>query len=342
MANTTSLTRNRCRQVLHDWLNRRNAPSKVHTLNYRNLYVLPSSAGCMLGLTLLVLLIASINFQLNLGYLLTFLLAGSALMSVWMGHNNARGVQLQLGKLSPVFQGERATVTVHLSLPAGQNSTRYALALALNRSQGAMAWAHTDVKPQQAATVQLGSVPRKRGWQRLPRLLLETRYPLGIFRIWSYWQPQEQILVYPAPETPMPPIQHSEHDLPGKAPPLQSGHSEHDGVRIYQRGDALRTIVWKKAATALASGSGDLVVRSGHTQQTNSLWLDARATSLTEPEAQIARLTAWVLHAHAQQWEWGLRLPSGLSIPPSQGEEHFHTCLSALATDGHAPELSSS
>lgn len=336
MAASTTPTRSRWRQTLHDWINRRNVPSKVHTLHYRNLYVLPSPAGCMLALTLLVLLIASINFQLNLGYLLTFLLLGSALMSVWMGHSNARGLQLHLGSLPPVFQGERATVTVHLTAPAHQQRPRYALALALNRAQGEMAWVHADVTAQHASTVQLGSVPHQRGWHRLPRLVLETRYPLGIFRIWSYWQPQEQILVYPAPETPMPPIHHSEHDLPGKAPPLQSGHSEHDGVRIYQRGDALRTIVWKKAATALASGSGDLVVRSGHTHQTNSLWLDARATGLADPEAQISRLTAWVLHAHAQQWEWGLRLPSGHFIPPMQGEAHLQACLTALATDGHA------
>ncbi len=41
-------------------------------LTQRNVYILPTGPGWMLALTLLVLLIASINFQLNLGYLLTF------------------------------------------------------------------------------------------------------------------------------------------------------------------------------------------------------------------------------------------------------------------------------
>ncbi|MBQ0130994.1 MAG: DUF58 domain-containing protein, partial [Comamonas sp.] len=102
----------------------------------------------------------------------------------------------------------------------------------------------------------------------------------------------------------------------------------------YQRGDALRSVVWKKAATALATGSGDLVVRNGHTPQSHSLWLDARATALSDPEAQIARLTAWVLHAHAQQWQWGLKLPSGLQLQPGSGASHLHHCLTALAVDG--------
>jgi hypothetical protein len=46
----------------------------------------------MLGATLLVLLVASINYQLNLGYLLTFLLAGSALVGMHVCHATLRGL----------------------------------------------------------------------------------------------------------------------------------------------------------------------------------------------------------------------------------------------------------
>ena len=37
------------------------------TLTQRNVYILPPRAGWMLALTLMVLLVASINYQLNLG-----------------------------------------------------------------------------------------------------------------------------------------------------------------------------------------------------------------------------------------------------------------------------------
>jgi hypothetical protein len=40
-------------------------------LTQRNVYILPTGPGWMLAVTLVVLLIASINFQLNLGYLST-------------------------------------------------------------------------------------------------------------------------------------------------------------------------------------------------------------------------------------------------------------------------------
>ena len=47
------------------------------TLNQHNIYILPTRGGWAFGLTLLVMLVASINYPLNLGYVLTFLLAGS-------------------------------------------------------------------------------------------------------------------------------------------------------------------------------------------------------------------------------------------------------------------------
>ena len=45
----------------------------------------------MLAVTLVVLLIASINFQLNLGYLFTFMLAGSAVIGMHISHASCAG-----------------------------------------------------------------------------------------------------------------------------------------------------------------------------------------------------------------------------------------------------------
>lgn len=326
-------TRSAWRQSLHDWITRQQKASTSYLLCQRNIYVLPSAAGGFLILTLLILLVASINFQLNLGYALTFLIAGSALASLWMAHRNVRGIELRLGALEPVFQGERAKVPVRLHVVRGLHH-RHGLSLAMNRSQGKLAWVHADVDAGQTQTVELGSTPHLRGWHRVPRIVLESRFPLGVFRLWSYWQPDGRVLVYPAPETPMHPILYTDEPDQGQARPFNPGTTEHDGVRGYQRGDALRVVVWKKTATALATGSGELVVRDGHASNTQTLWLSAQATGLSDSEAQIARLTAWVLHAYAQQWQWGLRLPSGHCVPPASGPLHLHACLTALAIDG--------
>lgn len=132
----------------------------------------------------------------------------------------------------------------------------------------------------------------------------------------------------------MPPVRFGPAEAQGHAPMRHTDSSAFDGVRSYQRGDAMRQVVWKKAATALASGSGELVVRDSARTSTHTLWLAAHATGLHDPEAQIARLTAWVLFAHAQQWHWGLVLPSGRRMAPATGHAHLHHCLAALAVDG--------
>ena len=65
---------------------------------------MPTRAGLVFALTLLVLLVASINYQLNLGYVLTFLLAGSGAVSMHMTHGTLRGLTLHL---KPVGAGVR-------------------------------------------------------------------------------------------------------------------------------------------------------------------------------------------------------------------------------------------
>lgn len=320
-------------QSLHRMI-RQHSPARAHyLLGHNNIYVAPSAAGYVLAATLLVLLVASINFQLNLGYALTFLITGSAIASLWMAHRNLRRIELRLGPLHPVFQEERATVPVVLQSMHSQ-SARHAISLAIHRTSGPLAWVHTDIPQGQTATIELGSVPHQRGWHLVPRIVLESRFPLGVFRLWSYWQPDGRILVYPAPEANAPPIRNGDLEDRSQTHLQTSSHAEPDGVRSYQRGDTMRSVVWKKTATALATGSGDLVVRSSASMQPHTFWLDAHATGLSDTEAQIARLTAWVLHAHDQHWQWGLKLPSGQHIAPASGSQHLQHCLAALAVDG--------
>ena len=78
------------------WWESRLVPADVITLVQNRIYVLPSRPGLMLAATLAVLLATSINYQLNLGYLLTFMLAGCAAVGLYAGHSTLRGLSLHL------------------------------------------------------------------------------------------------------------------------------------------------------------------------------------------------------------------------------------------------------
>ncbi len=89
----------------------------------------------------------------------------------------------------------------------------------------------------------------------------------------------------------------------------------------------------EKSAQTLASGSGDLVVRSYHPQADTCSASIPEATGLHEREAQLSRLTAWVLQAHEKNHRWELRLPSGTHIATDSGPLHMQRCLQALALE---------
>ena len=74
------------------WWQSRHPPSPSTTLVQRNVYIVPTPAGWLYGLLLLALLLGSINYQLNLGHLLTFVLAGAGVVALHATHATLRGL----------------------------------------------------------------------------------------------------------------------------------------------------------------------------------------------------------------------------------------------------------
>ncbi len=308
------------RHRLQRWLNAR-LPLCDHTeLTQRNVFILPTRAGWLLAATLLVLLLASINYQLNLGYLITFLLTGSALASMLLGHANLRGLQLSLLPPQPVFAGSSAALLVQLHNPLRR--PRLGLALAVMDSQH---WSWSDVPAQAGSSVTLACSFRQRGRHGLPTLIVESRFPLGIFRVWTLWRPASLILVYPQPESQPPPLPAVQSNSVGAGQTSQPGGGDYDGIRVYRRGDPPKLIVWKKVAK-----SGQLVSREEPSQQPRQLWLDRQQTGALAHEQQLSRLCAWLLLAQQRDLHYGLRLGQ-TEIAPDQGQEHKKRCLEALA-----------
>ncbi|OZB46359.1 MAG: hypothetical protein B7X46_00650 [Thiomonas sp. 15-66-11] len=330
----TGLLRNRglspaggLRERFARWAQQRHDPGAQTLLSHRNVYILPTRAGWFFALTLLVLLVAAINYQLNLGYLLTFLLAGSALASLHVTHNNVRGLALaaRLSDDAVFYAGQPAALRLQLHSPGRQ---RWGL-LAAPDGQGFHA---VDVDRDATLDFALPWTPRARGHQPWPRLVVESRYPLGLWRAWSVWRPGASIWVYPAPETPAPALPAQRHvRSEGQNIARLTPGDELDDLRTYRRGDPLRHVVWKK------TNADDLIVRTA-TPATAlpERWLDWNDLPATQAlEARLSRLCAWVLAAQRNPQPFGLRLP-GHEIAPGSGAAHTRRCLRVLATYGQA------
>lgn len=313
--------------VFKNWLFRLRGPEPAPiVLVQRRVFVLPTRAGVVFGVCLLLMLIGSINYGLSMGFGLTFLLAGVGIVAILHTFRNLARLEITPLRCDPVFAGEAAHFTLELRNRRGDG--RYALVL-LPAAGAALT---LDVPGAGSAVVTLAVPSRRRGHLRLGRVTLETRYPLGLVRAWSYIEPDMQCLVYPAPERLLAPLPQAEGEGQGFLRQSRPGSDDFAGLRGHQPADSPRHIAWKAVAheapllTKQFSGSGAAV-----------LWLDWSTLPATlDAEARLSRLTRWVIEAQRDGAYYGLRLP-GRNLPPASGDPHLRACLQALALYGQTP-----
>ncbi len=286
----------------------------------RSIYILPTGPGLVFALLVLLMLVGAINYGNNLGFLLCFLLAGLGIVVMIQTWRNLLGLEIRTGKADPVFAQEEACFEIRLRDPQG----RYRPGLVLDcerRLIGAL-----DLQAGMGASLTVRIPSKQRGWLKLPRLTLYTRYPLGLLRAWVYLEPSAQCLVYPSPGERLP-----ASELPAYIPSRHGdrgvGADEFIGIRHYRPGDAPKHIVWK----ALAKEQG-LQTKLFGGDRVEQRWLDWYQLS-GATEHRLRQLCRGVLDACEQQLEYGLRLP-GTEIEPSRGQPHRYACLSALALYG--------
>lgn len=317
------------------WFNQRLPIQDSIELTQRNIYILPTAAGFMLGVTLLLLLLTSINYQLNLGYLFTFLLGSSVAIATYMTQANLQGLKLQLLAAPAVFANESATIKVSVYNPSKKQ--RFAIALSqLQRPD----WIWTNLNAKFTTEIALSLGQLKRGHFTLAPIIIENRFPIGAFRTWSIWRPASTIWIYPSPE-PHPPALPVRYLPQGeKHHPVKNKENELDEVRQYRTGDPLNFILWKRAAKSLSSLDETVEDwNKGLLSKTHSplsalhqqpVELTLASTQLKSLEASLSRLSAWVLLAESQSIAYSLDL-AGFQIATSLGPSHQQNCLQALA-----------
>lgn len=313
----------RPRRLLDQWLFqlRGSEPAPI-LLVQRRVFVLPNRAGIAFAVTLILLLIGSTNYLLGMGFVLTFLLAGLGVVAILQTFRNLVHLQIDPGRAPPVFAGEPAGFT--LLLTNRRDDPRHALRFFAAGGDSQVA----DVPAAGSAPVTITLPTRRRGWLVPGRVTIDTSYPLGIIRAWSYVEPDMRVLVYPAPEQdppPMPPPQGGS-DASHSA---GAGSDDFSGLRNYQTSDSPRHIAWKSVAR-----DGPWLTKQFTGGGSASLWLDWETLPpALGVEARLARLTAYVLEASRRSLSFGLKLP-GRAFPPGRGDAHRDACLKALALHG--------
>lgn len=308
---------------LHRFFRGEGPQTKPVTLNHRRIFILPSRAGLGLGVVMLLMLIASINYNNSMGFVLTFLLASAAQISTYYSYRNLSGLELKPGVSRPVFAGQHATFEIRLWNPTGR--TRWNLKIRAGDAEDAV----HHIEPNQSGLSHLSIPAKHRGWLSLGSVTYYTTFPMGIFRAWSPVDLNQQILVYPKPAENAPPLPISpDRNTESEHYAQQRGTDHFIGLRPYQQPDSYRQINWKVLARERGLHVNEF--RAGTAQE---LWLEWQQCPSTDPEQTLSILCRWVLDAEAQGLHYGLQLP-GVILEPDCGPQHQTRCLEALALWG--------
>lgn len=292
----------------------------------RRVFILPTRQGLLFAGVILLMLTGSVNYDLSLGFVLAFLLGAAGIQTMLHTFRNLAHLRITAGRVQPVFAGETAIFRLNI-----QNTTRadrYSIGVTAN----GISADYIDVPADSMVVAQVPVQASQRGWLRPGRMTLFTRFPVGLFRAWSYAEPDVSCLVYPVPAKPGLPLPapvagEGEGGLAGQ------GQDEFTGLRSYRPGDSPRHIAWKAVAR-----DDTLLTKQFAGRANAELWLswDALPPPMTV-EQRLSHLTRWVLDADACGMSYGLRLP-GTTLPLAGGPAHLAECLRTLALHGTATD----
>jgi uncharacterized protein (DUF58 family) len=269
------------------------------------------------------MLLGAINYNNNLGFLLTFLLGSLALTALMHTYGMLYGLRLESAAADPTFAGSPMEVTVTVA--------------AIDRRRTGVRWyfhskdrVEEAIEPGLRHQVVVPVIPARRGFYHPGWLRIASEYPLGLFQAWARIDTGLQCLVYPRPmAAPTRATESTSKDGNGNRS-RGRGVDDFQGLSAYQPGDSPRRIHWQ----AYSRGRG-LHTKTFAGQVGVERMLDLATIQAMDTEAKLSILCFQVLQAHRQQRIYGLKL-GAQTIAAGSGRFHRDRCLRALALFGQA------
>ncbi|PTX94686.1 hypothetical protein DB346_21950 [Verrucomicrobia bacterium LW23] len=317
---------------------------------------LAPTASCTILVPILgAMLLAAVNYDNNLVYLVLFFVTSITIVSAVHTWRCLEGIELLPGSTWPVFAGDtlRLTIQVHNRL----NQEAHSLWLEIPQFAGAApsSLPRRGLSPWQRlfrlllplppsvqgdeesemvqvpyipargmVTVEFRTTAERRGHDAVLGVRVASEFPLGLFRVTRVIPLLQPYVVYPAARGELPPP-----EVLADAADQDDGHlpdgDNFNGVRLFRPGDSQRRIDWK----AVARGR-PMVVKEFTGAGTGRVWFDVNQLTGLSTEERLSQVTRWIVDSDEAECPYGLRLGT-LSIEPDLGEDHRHRCLTLLA-----------
>ena len=315
-----NMVRNTLKNRFFEFIDRRIVAAKTHRLTRKNIFVFPSRRGVVFVFVIVVLWLLGTNYQNNLILSLVFLMSSLLVLAILATYNNMSGLRFDFVGTRECFAGEYLYLRFRVSHRRLLASDALELAWRSELSNSLL----VDLNRGEPHEFEIALFAPQRGWQHCPRMRIQSVYPLGIVRCWTWLNWDVSSLVFPkAIKGQINKSAVCEDIFAGHM--STEGQEDFNGLKTYTLGEPIRRIAWK----SFAKGQG-LYIKEFNQTSSVELWLDYEAVLAQGVEKKVSILCFWVLHYFQENQRFGLCLPN-LKILPNQGKLHRDQCLAALA-----------
>lgn len=299
------------------WVKKRNRPGNPQTLNSRNLYILPSGFGWAYAFIVVMLFLGAINYQINTIFFMTFLLVIIGLVSAWEAHANLKNLSFTFINIEDTQQGIPAKITLFIQ---ANNKSRFGIEFHI-ASQPKI---RLEKIPPEGLQFIIPIETAERGYFPLPKIIISSLFPFGIFRVWSYAYFEEHYYVYPQPINPdFWPTPSLEQNSKKKYAP---GDDEfYDLKHVENPWVAPKLISWRIAA----KGQG-WYLKTMDSNETDYWLFKLSDLPAKDIESRLQHLSYWLQTAESNGLIYGLELTAS-HTKFSRGKKHLQHCLRQLA-----------
>lgn len=288
------------------------------------IYIMPTTNGALYLAGIVVLILTASTYNNNLIFILAFFLFAVFFVSMLQTHYNLKGVRLQYNGSEEGFEGDRLGLNLYLV----QKRARTKKALQVRtRSKNFVTLknARENLQPEDGMkAVRIEVRAWRRGVHPVPPLILETQYPLGLFRSWKVYRPEGEIVVFPSPEA-GPELVARAYDQGEQDQGLRTSPDGDFGeLKSYSPGESYHQIAWKHYAR---TGNLYTKVHWGAEDRHYVIPWDPPPQSL---EKYLTFMSGWVKKAVDENASFEMETADSV-IQPGRGPEHAKTCWRALA-----------
>lgn len=286
-------------------------------------YIIPTRFGLYFGLSMFLLLAVAFIYSNNVVYFICFFLTSLAHIVMWSTNSNISRLRVDFVQAPDFFADEKGRLRILITNQ--KNTPSYLIRVNIPHENQQHLINEISALSQQSADLLFSA--SHRGYQKIPSIIAESRYPFGLLKSWKHKKISNQVLVYPKREgNPRLPEKGKNQGADSLGRTLQlSSENAFQGHRPYQASDSFRQMDWKAFAR-----TQELLIKQFESENKGQLQLRWEDTGFQDPEKKLSQLSLWISECEKQHRIYQLALPDE-TTPWGKGSAHAHECLKKLA-----------